>query len=106
MTNIYDGIHSTLYDGAIFGEDLIYDPSGVAITISAAFEGEFKNVGSGPDSIPLPVMLFISQDVLDDNSITLAQDDVVTIRSINYTISELEDDKKGGVIVTAQLQTL
>ena len=103
MTNVFDDIHDNIE--AVFAEEVIFDPSSLAITFQAVVEVEFKSVG-GIDRIQIPNMLFISQNELDDKVIALVQDDVVQVRSINYKIAEIEDDGRGGVITSIYKATV
>lgn len=100
MTGIFAGIHDAIEN--TFAKDIVYDPSGVNTTAKAVVEVGYKSTG-GIDRIEIPIMLFFSQNELDDKSITLAQDDTIQIGSTNYTISEIEIDGRGGVIAAIQL---
>lgn len=110
MTTIFDRIHSQIE--RVFSENVVYDPSGLAITLKAVTEVEFRPVELAGE-IQIPPLAYFTQAELDLKAVVLKKADVIQIvvkspstQAINYTIGDIQNDGRGGVTVALNNQTV
>lgn len=95
FNDLYDGVLNS--GNSTFGEDVEYAPlSGGTFNITGVFEKNPKVID--PET---QALVSTNQPMVEikkaDISAVLAQGDVVTIKTVAYTVTEIEDDDRGGL---------